>query len=196
MQATKTSFKKQLKQGVKRLLQRTIGWPRLDELERLKRNGLRVGHNFHLLDGCIIDDSHYWHITIGDDVTLAPRVHILAHDASTKLHLNYTKIKNVTIGNRVFIGAGSIIMPGVTIGDDVIIGAGSLVARDVPSNTVYAGTPARFVCDLGEYLAKEQARMTHDNVFGEEYTLRGQVDGTRQAQMHAAVARHGVGYVI
>jgi acetyltransferase-like isoleucine patch superfamily enzyme len=50
----------------------------------------------------IIDYSHYWHITIGENVTIAPRVHILAHDASTKLHLGYTKIGKVDIGNNNF----------------------------------------------------------------------------------------------
>ncbi|MFQ6827743.1 MAG: DapH/DapD/GlmU-related protein [Faecalimonas sp.] len=49
---------------------------------------------------------------------------ILAHDASTKQELGYTLVKPVKIGNNVFIGAGSIILPGVTIGNRVIIGSG------------------------------------------------------------------------
>ncbi len=54
------------------------------QLEELKKNGLKVGENFDMQGGCIIDSSHCWHIQIGNNVTLAPRVHILAHDASTK----------------------------------------------------------------------------------------------------------------
>ena len=50
-----------------------------------------------MLPGVVIDYSHSWHITIGDDVTLAPHVHILAHDASTKMHLNYARIGKVRI---------------------------------------------------------------------------------------------------
>ena len=67
-------------------------------LKKLKKAGLKVGKNFSMQEKCIIDKSHCWLITIGDDVTLAPRVHILAHDASTKRHLDYTKIGLVNIG--------------------------------------------------------------------------------------------------
>ena len=59
--------------------------------EKLKKMGLKVGKEFGRLNGVIIDPSHCWLITIGDNVTLAPRVHILAHDASTKNYLNYNK---------------------------------------------------------------------------------------------------------
>lgn len=93
----------------------------------------------------IIDPSHCWHIKIGDNVTLAPRVHILAHDTSTKHFLGYTRIGNVVIGNNVFIGADSVILPGVTIGDNVVVGANSTVSRDVPSNVVVAGSPAIYI---------------------------------------------------
>lgn len=60
----------------------------------------------------IIDPGHCWLIELGDDVTLAPRVHSLAHDASTKRELGYTRIAKVKIGSNVFIGAGSIVLSG------------------------------------------------------------------------------------
>ena len=53
-------------------------------IEKLKKDGLRVGVNFNAMNGVIIDPGHCWLIQIGDNVTLAPNVHILAHDASTK----------------------------------------------------------------------------------------------------------------
>lgn len=80
-------------------------------LSKLKRRGLVVGKNFDIMDGVVIDSSHCWHITIGNNVTLAPNVQIIAHDASTKKFINYTKIGKVEIGNNVFIGMSSIIMP-------------------------------------------------------------------------------------
>ena len=87
----------------------------------LKLRGLRIGKNF-FLGGSIIDMQFSHLITIGDNVTLAGNgVTILVHDASTKRWLNYTKRGEVKIGNRVFIGAQSIILPDY-IGDDVIIG--------------------------------------------------------------------------
>ncbi len=58
------------------------------DLNKLIRRGLKVGENFTRMGGVIIDPSHCWHISIGDNVTLAPNVHILAHDASTKVFLN------------------------------------------------------------------------------------------------------------
>ena len=143
--------------------------------EKLISMGMKVGKNFGRLNGVILDPSHCWLIEIGDNVTLAPRVHILCHDASTKLFLNYTKIGRVTIGNNVFIGAESVVLPGVTIGDNVIIGANSTVTHDIPSNSVYGGTPAKMLCTLDEYLDKEKKRMDEAPCYGEEYTLRKDV---------------------
>lgn len=60
----------------------------------------------------------------------------------------------VVIGNNVFIGMNSIILPGVTIGDNVIIGAGSVVAKDIPANSVCAGVPARVIKTMDEYAQK------------------------------------------
>lgn len=140
--------------------------------EKLVSMGMTVGKNFSRLGGVILDPSHCWLIKIGDDVTLAPRVHILCHDASTKMFLNYTKIGNVTIGNRVFIGAESVILPNVTIGDDVIIGANSTVTHDIPSNSVAVGSPAKVICSIEEYLDKQRELMKSSPVYGEEYTLR------------------------
>ncbi len=57
--------------------------------EQLKERGLKVGANFKRMHDTIIDPSHCWHIKIGDNVALAPRVHILAHDTSTKHFLGY-----------------------------------------------------------------------------------------------------------
>lgn len=113
----------------------------------------------------IIDPSHCYHITIGDNVILAPRVHILAHDSSFGLYTGKTRAANVMIGNDVFVGAGSIILPGVHIGSRVIIGAGSIVTKDIPANSVAAGNPARVICDIDAYLEKEKAKMCAENTF-------------------------------
>lgn len=64
----------------------------------------------------------------------------------------------MTIGSNVFIGMNAIIMRGVTIGDNVIIGAGSVVTSDCESNYVYAGSPARKIMTMTEYLRKRDAR--------------------------------------
>ena len=53
--------------------------------------------------------------------------------------------KPVKIGNRSWIGANTIILPGVTIGDNTVIGAGSIVTKDIPSNVIAVGSPARVI---------------------------------------------------
>lgn len=143
--------------------------------EKLISMGMKVGRNFSRLNGVILDPSHCWLIEIGDNVTIAPRVHILCHDASTKQFLNYTKIGRVTIGDNVFIGAESVVLPGVTIGSNVIIGANSTVTHDIPDNSVAVGSPARVICTLEDYLEKERKRMEMAPCYGEEYTLRKNV---------------------
>ncbi len=162
--------------------------------ERLVKMGMKVGKGFKRLNGVILDPSHCWLIEIGDNVTLAPRVHVLCHDASTKEFLNYTKIGRVTIGSQVFIGAESVVLPGVTIGDCVIIGANSTVTHDIPANSVAVGSPARVVCSLDSYLEKEKARMKTAPCYGEEYTLRQQVSmGMRMQQKEELQGK--IGYI-
>ena len=143
--------------------------------EKLIKMGMTVGKNFGRLNGVILDPSHCWLIEIGNNVTMAPRVHILCHDASTKQFLGYTKIGRVTIGDNVFIGADTVVLPGVTIGSNVVIGANSTVTHDIPDGSVVAGSPARILCSLEEYLDKEKTRMENSICFGEEYTLRQNV---------------------
>lgn len=141
-------------------------------IKKLIKRGLKVGCKLTIMGDVIIDSSHCWHIEIGNNVILAPRVHILAHDASTKLFLNHTRVSNVRIGNNVFIGAGSIILPGVTVGDDVVIGAGSIVSKDIPSNSLAVGQPAKVISSLSDYIKKEKEKMNENNCFSSEFTLR------------------------
>lgn len=162
--------------------------------ERLVSMGMKVGKNFGRLNGVILDPSHCWLIEIGDNVTLAPRVHILCHDASTKQFLNYTKIGRVNIGDNVFIGAESVVLPGVHIGCNVIIGANSTVTHDIPDNSVAVGSPARVICTLEEYLAKEQTRMETAPCYGEEYTLRKNVSMEKRMKQKAALDGR-IGYI-
>ncbi|WP_277870604.1 acyltransferase [Microbacterium telephonicum] len=94
-------------------------------------------------------------ISLGSDVTIADGVRFLTHDGGVRvfrteipdLHV-YAPIR---VGDRVFIGVGAMIMPGVEIGDDVVVGAGSIVTRNIPSNEVWAGVPARRLKSLEEY---------------------------------------------
>lgn len=62
------------------------------DIDRLIKRGLVLGDNYFINFSCVIDETFCWLIEIGNNVTLAPHVHILAHDASTKRDLGYTKL--------------------------------------------------------------------------------------------------------
>lgn len=162
--------------------------------EKLIKMGLTIGRNFNRLNGCTIDPSHCWLITIGDDVSLAPGVHILAHDGSTKMYLGYTKIGRVQIGNHVGIGTGSIILPNVKIGNNVIIGAGSVVTKDIPDNSLAAGNPARIIGSVPQYIDKHRALMEKRPVFDENWTVRRNITDLQKEKMKELL-KDGIGYV-
>ncbi|MDB4734245.1 hypothetical protein OAF62_00800 [Akkermansiaceae bacterium] len=163
--------------------------------EKLVSMGMRIGKNFKRLHGVILDPGHCWLICIGNNVTLAPRVHVLCHDASTKQHLNYTKLGRVTIGDNVFIGASAVILPGVSIGNDVIVGANSTVTQDIPSGMVFAGCPAKLVCSTEDYLTKERVRMETAPCYDENYTLGGNIS-SEQKQQQRDELKNSNGYVV
>lgn len=83
--------------------------------EMLRKRGVQVGER--LQNYGVIDNGHGYLIQIGDDVTIFA-ARILAHDVSTKIWTGYSKIGHVKIGNRVFIGAGAIILSNITISDE------------------------------------------------------------------------------
>ncbi len=154
--------------------------------ETLIKRGMKVGENFNRQQGCFLDPTHCFLITIGNDVTMSIRVTVMAHDASTKKTLGYTKIGQIHIGDHVFIGANATILPGVTIGDYAVIGAGSIVTHDVPAKTVAAGVPARELCSVDEYAARFHTQMDKTNTFGEEYRMGNGLDEAKKKELLAA----------
>lgn len=121
-----------------------------------RKKGVQVG------EGCRIYirswGSEPFLVSIGNRVTVTSGVKILTHDGSTWLirdnGVRYQRYLPVNIGDDVFIGVNSIIMPGVNIGSNVVIGAGSVVTKDVPDNTVVAGNPARFITTFDSFSNK------------------------------------------
>jgi acetyltransferase-like isoleucine patch superfamily enzyme len=91
---------------------------------------------------------HIWcggRVIIGSNCMIASHVAIssLTHDHRHPRMWETMVAKPVTIGDGVWIGAHSVIMPGVTIGDGAVIGAGSVVTHDVPAGAIVRGVPAR-----------------------------------------------------
>ena len=153
-----------------------------------------VGSEFHAQQGVIIDPGHCWLIKIGNHVTLAPNVHILAHDASTKIAIGYTKIGRVSIGNNVFVGASTVILPNVKIGDNVVIGAGSIVTHDLPSNGVYYGNPCVKIMDYEQWCQKQKRKMEKTIIYDKSYII-GNITMEKKEQMKSELA-DSIGFII
>jgi len=83
-------------------------------------------------------------IHIQENCLIASGVTILSHDHCKRVN-NQPLLAETYIGKRCFIAVGATILPGVRIGDEVIVGAGSVVTKDVPSNVIVAGNPARII---------------------------------------------------
>ncbi|MDA0126076.1 MULTISPECIES: sugar O-acetyltransferase [Vibrio] len=110
--------------------------------------GDNVYANFNLT---LVDDTH---IYIGDHVMIGPNVTIATagHPIDPELRRDIAQFNiPVHIGNNVWIGANSVVLPGVTIGENSVIGAGSVVTKDIPANVVAVGNPCRVLREIGEH---------------------------------------------
>lgn len=105
---------------------------------------IAVGDYFYANHGLIITDGAA--VTFGDHVFVAPNcVFTTAEHAidPTMRQAGIEIAKPITIGNNVWIGAGSIVLAGATIGDNTVIGAGSVVKGNIPSDVVAVGVPCK-----------------------------------------------------
>ena len=123
----------------------------------MRKRGVKIGENVHIFSSNI-DNGHGFSVEIGNNVTIT-NASILTHDASTKKFLGYSKVGKVKIGDNVFVGYGSLILPGVEIGNNVIIGGGAVVRDSIPEDSVVIGNPAKVVCSVSEYIEKNRQRM-------------------------------------
>lgn len=112
---------------------------------------LRIGNRVGMSNVTIVCEES---IEIGDDVFIGGGVQIFdtnfhSTEAGVRTSGRETradvKTASVTIGNRVFLGANSIVCKGVSIGDEAVVAAGAVVAQSIPAGEVWAGNPARKV---------------------------------------------------
>lgn len=139
-----------------RLIKREIH-AKLNPLGYARSIGVRMGENVHFYgmpSGMF--GTEPWLITLGENVHITAGVTFVTHDGGTLIlrkevpDLEWTA--PITIGNDVYIGIRTIVLPGVSIGNRCIIGAGSVVTKSIPDNSVAAGVPARVIKTTDEYL--------------------------------------------
>lgn len=112
---------------------------------------ISVGDYFYSNHGMIITDGA--RVTFGDNVFVAPNCCFTTAEHAIDPEMRKAGVeiaKPITIGNNVWIGAGSVILAGVEIGDNTVIGAGSVVTRSIPGNVVAVGVPCRVMREITE----------------------------------------------
>ena len=125
-----------------------------------KKIGVNLGKNVLIAESVSFDSEPYL-IEIGDGTKISNNVRFVTHDGGAYvLRKIYDQdadlFGKIRIGTNCFIGNNVSIMPNVTIGDSVIIGYGSIVTKDIPSNEVWAGVPARYIKTIDEYYEKNK----------------------------------------
>ena len=139
---------------------------RRDPIRYARSIGVHIGNDCRLLG---LQDTTFGSepnlITIGHHVTITEGVRFITHDGGVwvfrQQHPDIDVIAPISVGNNVFIGLNTIILPGVSVGDNCVIGAGSIVTKDIPSNYVAAGIPARCLRTIDEYWSDVEAKALH-----------------------------------
>lgn len=172
-----------------------IWWKkRANYIDSLIKKGLKLGKNVDIIDAFFFDPSHCFLISIGDNCTICPNVRLIAHDASTKKILGYTKIGRIDIKENCFIGDSVIVLPNVTIGPSSIIGAGSVVTKDIPPNTIAAGNPAKAITSVDDYIRKIKNISRGKKVFDEEYFIE-KLDEAKRREIIQSIGE-SIGFIV
>ncbi len=126
--------------------------------------GVKISGTLNYVSALVwFDGGSYQHIALGHGVTISSNVRLLTHDWSyytvaKSIWGDDVELKGVTKGVRledyVFVGTGSIIMPGAHIGRGSVIGAGSVVRGRIPEYSVVVGSPGKIVGDSRELVKK------------------------------------------
>lgn len=137
---------------------------RISPVKFAKHIGVNFGENLHVY-GPVSWGSEPWIITLGSNVHITGNCKFIAHDGGTLIFRDKIPdleiTKPIVVGDNVYIGEESLILPGVKIGSNVVIGARSVVSKDIPDNSVACGVPARVIKTTEQYLEKISAESLH-----------------------------------
>jgi len=122
-----------------------------------RKRGAKIGENCRIFDAKFGSEPYL--ISIGNHCEITSGVTFITHDGGTWVFRESkeflgSKFGPIVIRDNCFIGINTIILPNVIIGPNSVVGAGSVVTKDIPANCVYAGNPARCICEIGDYLKK------------------------------------------
>ncbi len=149
---------------------------------------MHLGQGVNLPASTWIDTSACYAISIGDWCGFGEQCLILSHDAQMDEFLDAGLVAKVNIHESCHFGSRTVILPGVEVGPRTIVGANSVVAKSLPPETVCAGTPAKVICTLDEYLARHQANMASGRVFPWTDYNSGELTEERRGELLAALA--------
>lgn len=114
----------------------------------LRTGGVKIGTNTMISLGARLD-MRRGEIEIGDNCLITHGCYILSHDGAAKMVKPGSDGRGrVVIGNNVFVGVNSVILPNVTIGDNSVIGSGAVVVKDVPPASLVVGNPGKVIRTL------------------------------------------------
>lgn len=162
-------------------------WAKLSPVGYARAQGVKIGDNvtfYGMRPGNL--GSEPWMISIGNNVYITAGFQFITHDGGTLIlrkevpDLEWSA--PISIGNDVYIGLRTMIMPGVIIGNRVIIGAGSIVTKSIPDNSVAVGAPARVIKSVDDYLEimkKKSLKIGHLSAREKDLALRSIFAKTR-----------------
>jgi acetyltransferase-like isoleucine patch superfamily enzyme len=133
-----------------------VVWVQLDPVGYARSRGVQIGADCHLL-GSTKDTfgSEPYLIKIGDRVSITHDVDFITHDGGIRqfreIAPDIDVLGTIVIGNDVFIGAHTILLPDTVIGDGCVVGAGSVVKGHYAPHGVIYGNPALRVRSTEEY---------------------------------------------
>ncbi len=148
------------------------------------------------MPGSYIDPTAPWLIKIGSHSGLSQDAVLLTHDDSLSIQTGFTRIAPVEIGERVFVGAGAIILPGSRLGDDSMVAAGTVVSGDVPAGSMVAGHPARVMATVQRAEAWHRQTVSNAPLWPKDGWTTGMgITDERKTAQREALASTREGYV-
>lgn len=128
-----------------------VKWPVHFTSRVMFRNRIKVGNRCFpgINSGCYIQGRGG--IEIGDNLRMGPNVGLISANHDIDNYDEWVNAGPIIIGKNVWIGMNSVILPGVQIGDNVVIAANSVVTKDVQSNAIVGGIPAKILKSKNKY---------------------------------------------